>query len=69
MMVMHAVVTRRAWAAIAGPLKTIDCLLEPKLLGIARGALGKHRQGGSDVIGCPSGARCRPVRLDHRREA
>jgi hypothetical protein len=44
---------RRAWAAIAGPLKIIDCLLEPKLLGIACRALSKHRHGGGDVIGCP----------------
>jgi hypothetical protein len=35
MIMMQAVATRRAWAAIAGPLKIIDCLLEPKLLGIA----------------------------------
>ena len=30
MIMMQAVATRRAWAAIAGPLKIIDCLLEPK---------------------------------------
>jgi hypothetical protein len=38
MIMMQAVATRRAWAAVAGPLKIIDCLLEPKLLSIARGA-------------------------------
>src|SRR5499427_2638005 len=53
MIMMQAVATRRAWAAVAGPLKIIDCLLEPKLRGIACRALGKHRQGGRDVIGCP----------------
>jgi hypothetical protein len=53
MIMMQAVATRRAWTAVAGPLKIIDCLLEPKLLGIACRALGKHRQGGGDVIGCP----------------
>ena len=53
MIMMQAVATRRAWAAIAGPLKIIDCLLEPKLLGIACRALSKHRHGGGDVIGCP----------------
>jgi hypothetical protein len=39
MIVMQAMATRRAWAAVAAPLKIIDCLLEPELLGIACGAL------------------------------
>jgi hypothetical protein len=34
-------------------VKIVDCLLEPKLLGVACRALRKHRQGGWDVIGCP----------------
>ena len=55
-------------AAVAGPVKIVDCLLEPKLLGVACRALGKHRQGGWDVIGCPvmPGAGRRVG--DHRRE-
>src|SRR5262245_43723234 len=53
MIMMQPMATRRAWAAVAGSLKIIDCLLEPKRLGIACRALGKRRQGGGDVIGCP----------------
>src|SRR5262249_5704098 len=48
MIMMQPMATRRAWAAVAGSLKIIDCLLEPKLLGIACRALGKRRQGGGD---------------------
>ena len=53
MIMMQAMATWRAWTAVAGPVKIIDCLLEPKLLGIACRAFGKHCQGGRDVIGCP----------------
>jgi hypothetical protein len=39
--------------AVAGPVKIIDRLPKPKLRRIACRTLGKRRQGGRDVIGCP----------------
>ena len=53
MIMMWPMAARWAWAAVAGSLKIIDRLLKPALLGIACSALGKHCQGGRDVIGCP----------------
>jgi hypothetical protein len=53
MAMVRAVAARRTWAAMAESPEIIDGLLEGSLFGLFRGARGKGRPVGRDIIGCP----------------